>query len=119
MTSEKQRSLDLDDIKGTKTRVTDGTDPSNILAAPKKKKPKTHQKTGINLTIKTLDGKFISRDLAECTAEEFLDWAKGVYPMVTAEPAMFESRVNRMRAFNQIQRYHISCLTEEQLASKN
>lgn len=74
---------------------------------PTKSKP-----NGIILTIPVKDG-FISRDISECTTDEFLIWARAVYPLINEEklnPSDFNKVDQRIRALKQIEQFHMQAL---------
>lgn len=100
--SDKLLDLDFSDIEGSVKK--------NKKSLPKKE---NKELSGFILTLKK-DNKFVFKDMFECTSEEFLDWAKGVYPEVTVGAEEFESISQRIRAFRQIQQFHLGMMTEEQ-----
>lgn len=74
------------------------------------KKPPT--KESITLTI-PVQGGFISRDITECTTEEFLTWAQAVYPLIDEDnlvPSDFDRVDQRIRAMKQIETFHTQLL---------
>lgn len=119
--SPKKKPLDLDfsDVEGEKKSA---APPKDVLSeSPKKKKKKAKKEkklSGLMLTIRKGKG-YLSKDLVECTAEEFLEWAKSVYPEVNAPVERFESINARWKAFKQIQQYHMSVMTQEQREAKH
>ena len=96
---------------------------------PPKKKTKKKQKVTrkketkdrIMIAIPTEEPhKFLNKDIFECTAEEFVTWAKSVYPDVGAAASKFQmenetGKSNRIAALNQIQNYWTSTMTRTQL----
>jgi len=112
----KNKPLDLDfsDVEGEKKSKSRPADVLSEKPKKKKKKAKKEKKlSGLMLTIRKGKG-YVSKDLVECTAEEFLEWAKSVYPQVTVPAEKFESMHARAMAFQQIQQYHLSTMTKEQ-----
>lgn len=98
MAKESKMDFNFDDIAGSKKE------------APKPKAPK--KQDGITLTIPTKDG-YLSRDLTECTTDEFLDWARAVYPLLDEEklnPSDFDRIDQRIRAMKQIEEFHTQIL---------
>ena len=66
------------------------------------------KKQGITLTI-PVEGGYLSRDIAECTTEEFLAWARVVYPFIDESqlhPSDFDKVDQRIRALKQIEDFH-------------
>lgn len=57
-------------------------------------------------------GTLYSKDLDDCTGEEFLTFAHRVFPMIDSEsnPRDFDSKVAKKRAFEQILRFHQNSL---------
>jgi len=117
----KNKPLDLDfsDLEGEKKSKSRPKDVLSENSKKKKKKAKKEKKlSGLMLTIRKGEG-FISKDLVECTSEEFLEWAKSVYPEVSVPAERFDSIRARAKAFAQIQQYHLSTMTKEQREAKH
>lgn len=117
--SKKPLDLDFSDVEGEKKSKAPPKDVLSERPKKKKKKAKKEKKlSGLMLTFR--QGKsYVSKDLVECTAEEFLEWAKSVYPQVTVPAEKFESLHARAKAFQQIQQYHLSTMTKEQRETKH
>lgn len=100
--SDLDKDLNFDDIAGKKQAVAN--------PVPKKKKPapvvtgKTDKTAGIMLTVQG-DGK----DILQCTGQEFVSWAHGVYPVdLTEYVDKFGTPDNRLRMFKKILHYHVN-----------
>ncbi len=106
--------LDFDGVKGEKKIVKKDDDVLN----GEEKKEKKAKKAGIQLSV-PFNGGWIQKDITECTGEEFLAWAKGVYPRVTADPKRFDNPKKRAEGFKKILRYHQQFLTPEQRETKH
>lgn len=105
MSSDKDFNLDFGDIAGGVTKKDKVTPP------PEEKKEaapaQVEEKTGITITLPAVKGKtYVFKDLSECTPDEFLIWAKGVYFGDLPSAKKLESLDNRVRAFKQIEYYH-------------
>lgn len=95
--------LDFDDITGGKTR--------KKKAPPKKTQPKDNKKEIVLTLPGDEPGTYLFKDISECSGAEFKHWAARVYPDVSSlEVSKLETLSNRMRVFNQILRYHTTCL---------
>jgi hypothetical protein len=118
MSDKKSLDLDFSEIQGEK-QSTKGPVAALANKDEQKDEPTRESKpSGIVLCIKR--GKnFLAKDMLQCTPEEFLEWAKGVYPHVDQPPEMFKSKKARIQAFKQIQQYHMSCMTAEERKAKN
>lgn len=82
------------------------------LAKPSVKKSNSPKNQGITLTIPTKNG-FLSRDIAECSTDEFLAWARTVYPLIDEDklnPSDFDRIDQRIRALKQIEQFHTTLL---------
>jgi hypothetical protein len=108
--------LDFDGVKGEKK--TAAKKDEDVLNGEEKKEKKKAKKAGIQLSVPN-NGGWINKDITECTGEEFLAWAKGVYPRVTADPSRFDDPKKRAEAFKKILRYHKQFLTPEQRETKH
>lgn len=96
--SNKNSSFDFKNITGPKE---------------KKKSPETSPKytfTDEDIVIPIPRGSsFESVNLKECSGEDFLVWAQGVYPGDPGQdPSYFDNYQNRLRSFNNILHYHES-----------
>jgi len=113
MATKKPLNLDFDDVaKPDKKKTKKKT--------AKKPEKKENTLSGIILTIPAGDKKFLQKDLVECTAEEFLEWAAFCYPdtkRVTA--ADFETISARKRAFKQALQYHLGLMTPDERNAKH
>lgn len=70
-----------------------------------KKKP---YKMGILLTIPCQEG-YLSRDIAECTNTEFVDWMKTVYPLIDEKNIVLSDYARmdiRIKIMNQIEKFY-------------
>ena len=102
--SNKPLDLDFSDIEGKVERK----ELKKVL--PKKK---DMELSGVILTFKQ-GNKYNFKDMFECTSDEFLEWTKSVYPEVSVTAKYFESITERIKAFRQIQQFHLSMMTHEQ-----
>lgn len=106
--------FDFSDIAGGTTKVEGAA--AKLPAEPQKKKAKTKKTekdktTGIILTVEADGhGQYRTLDLGECTGEQFVEWAKLVYPVEDLKPEIYESRSNRIRAFKEIAQFHQNAL---------
>lgn len=103
--SDLDKELNFDDIAGKK----------KSQAKPPKKKQvsgKTAETTGTVLAIPTDDPKaWICKDLADCNGEEFVTWAKGVYPVdLSHTTELFDKLSKRIHMFKGILYYHTTSL---------
>ena len=124
--ARKQDSLDLDfnDITSKTTKVKSIKEELEPLSQPSVREPVKKSKevtlTGITIAIPTsARTRWIVKDIAECTSDEFLSWAKFSYPEVTAEATRFDSISNRIRAFDKIRVYHSSKMSEKERTAVN
>jgi hypothetical protein len=83
----------------------------------KKKKTKFEKKmkrksSGVVLTVSTKEpGVYAHVDLALCTPDEFIEWAKGVYPVdLTPYKEKLNNLNMRVNTFNSILHYHTTSL---------
>jgi len=123
--ARKKSAVDFDfsDIAGQTTQVKSIEGMKDVLQDEKIKntqdpgstqtsKPK-EKATGYVIAIPCGKGQFSHKDIAECTSEEFVAWAKMYYPVVTAGPDRFVSISTRIRAFQQIVSWHQSMMRPE------
>ena len=99
---KKLKNLDFDfsDIKGNKEVVEKTTPP------PLPKKKEETKKSGTVLTFRKQGcDSWISKDLTDCTAEEFVMWAAEVFPQ-PLEPKNFTTELKRIQGFNDILSFH-------------
>jgi hypothetical protein len=124
MAKKKKSKVDFDfsDIAGKTTQVESIEAAKDILQDPKvkdpkkveeKPKPAQEKATGHVLAIPGGGGRWAMRDIADCTPEEFILWAKMYYPVVTAEPDRFRSVSNKIRAYQQIVAWHQSMMRRD------
>ena len=98
--SDLDKELNFTDIAGNKK-----------LSKSEKKKPpkKAPEETGTVLWIPSReeDNTWIKKDLAFCTGEEFVEWAKSTYPVDISDKTEQLNRLsNRVREFKKILQYH-------------
>ena len=99
--------------------ITFGDVPSK-KTTKKKEKEEGNQATGIILSIPAGKHKFLQKDLALCSPEEFLEWASFVYPDTKAAKADdFISFTARRKAMKQIIQYHLGNMTPEERSTKH
>ena len=113
--AKKGLDFDFSDIAGKTTQVENVEAAKDILQDPKVKKKKEpespkEKNTGYVIAVPFGKNRWINRDLAECSGEEFVRWALTYYPEVTAAPERFESVGNKVRAFQQIMAWHQSMM---------
>jgi hypothetical protein len=66
------------------------------------------QKKGIMLSFQTEDGDWDAKDISEVTADEFLAWARGVYPAeINVGKDKLEKVQARVTIFKKILSYHV------------
>lgn len=66
---------------------------------------------GITLTIplNKSKGRWLSRDIAECSPEEFIGWLFTVYPLVDTDQlnvSYYDSLTARVKAYKDIEHFH-------------
>lgn len=98
-------NFDFDDIVGEKTTI-------KSVPPPIEKKKKPTNLSGITLSVPTEEaGKYLSKDMLACTNEEFITWAKAVYPgMEDIKPEEVTSQKTRLGFFKAIQRFHMASM---------
>lgn len=128
MTKE-DKSLDLDFSEVAGEKVVKVTEAPAEVPTPEVKAeevtsvvaPKPAVKPlGYEIALRTDEpDKYIFKDLAECTSQEFLDWLSWVYPgLQPMDPAQFESRVAKERAFNAAAQFHTVSLISMKIKDK-
>jgi acyl carrier protein phosphodiesterase len=108
--------LDFSDLKGEKKEVKKESD---VLNEDKKKKKQKTKRVGLTLSIPIGPEQWESKEIEDCSGDEFLRWAKGVYPRVSAKPERFNNLKKRLEAYQRIAQYHKLYLTREQLETKH
>ena len=94
--------FDFSDISG-KQELTELT-PEKKQQEQKQVKAKA---AGITLTFLDETGShFVGKDIADCTSEEFVRWAAGVYPSPLPIDK-FKKLPTRMAAFRDILKFHV------------
>ena len=83
--------------------------------------PNTEVKlTGILLTIPVKSSnQWMSKDLAECSGQEFLQWAKMYHPHNTLTAERYEDITTRQKTYDLVKAFHLSLLDEKQRSSIN
>ena len=110
--------IDLSDIKGKTTQV--NSLQQKVESPPQSVAEPIKNSTGYVIAIPTdYPMKFFMKDIADCTGQEFLQFAKFCFPKTDATSDMFESVRSRVQAFQHIQTYHTSRMTRESLVSRN
>lgn len=87
--------------------------PADKSSSSTKQETNTSQPLGISVAIEPEDGKYVFKDLAECSGEEFLLWASRVFPVLEVEkanPRDFDTRSSKSKAFEQILRFHTNSI---------
>ena len=106
--SEENKKLDLDFDD-----ITEKAPIPEVATKSIKKKKEDEKPTELSSYIvmsKVHRGGFKPVDISTCSGEEFVEWAKQVYP-AAGDPADFSTRSNRINAFKQIMRFHEKSLT--------
>ena len=100
--SDLDKELNFDDIAGQKKKSVKKAEKKQVVAG------KTAKSTGIVLAVPTNNPSvFAHLDLAKCTGHDFVQWAKGVYPVDLSEHTEQLNDVSkRIQAFKQILYYH-------------
>ncbi len=97
--------MDLSDIKTTKSKA----DPVATPLVGEGAEVKVALSGYIVAIGPDKEGKYSSKDIAELTGKEFIDWAKGVYPMEPQSDKdieLFNGRAPKIRALENIIRFH-------------
>ena len=101
--SKDRINLDFSSISTSNTKL--------IEKQPEKKEEKVLSRNLPSNIIVALDRgerKYLFKDLVNLTGEEFLEWAARVYPVgdKNLNPRDFDSRTNKIKAFETILRFH-------------
>ena len=109
MPKKDDMDFDFSDIAGSKEASITKPVKAKPAEEPKKKEKPKH--TGILLTIPRPSRErkeWLSKDLAECTSEEFLEWIMYVFPFYEEDltPEMFDTIPSRRRAVKEITQFH-------------
>lgn len=92
--------LDFNDISGKKT-----VKPPE----PKKEVSEKPKETGTVLWIPQGDNQWLQKDIAHCTGEEFVAWARDFYPVdLSSRTESFNKLSARVKEFKKILYYHQS-----------
>lgn len=107
--------FDFGDIAGKKTVTATEKDIPEVATG------KTEALTGITITmpVENVKGTYRSKDLAECTGEEFIIWSQGVHLPRAMPPAdRLQTVKSRVAVFNQITFYHQTQLLSPRKGNK-
>ena len=111
-TTKSNLDLDFSEIAGKQEAVKSIEEVKNPLKAPTK--VVTPKLTDTVICIPTdMKNCFISKDLAECTGEEFLRWARAYFPQVTATSDKFGDLATKIRAYEKVKNWHASMLRDK------
>lgn len=102
---DKEVDLDFSSITGRKSKQV-SPKPKDITTG------KTDTLSGLSMTIPTSEpGKYIIKDLTECTGEEFVAWSSGVHlPAPMPAPEKLQEPRARYHIFKQILYFHVNYL---------
>jgi len=119
-TTKNNLDLDFSDISAKTPEVKSVEEVKNPLEQQvTAKAPPPPKMTEVVICIPAGQSQWVTKDLAECTGEEFLRWAKAYFPQVTATPDRFESLPNKIRAYEKVKNWHASMMRDKVRDSVN
>lgn len=105
------KDLDFNDISGSRETIKK----SKTTTSKKSESsinPEFSRKTGIILPVPTRNKReWTNKDLSDMTGEEFVEWARGVYPIDLTDYIEYLEHLDyKIGTFNGILSYHTTCL---------